>query len=88
MRVGLCKCYCYMWFALCDTNFMVTCHLENLHLLPYKKELIAMKKKNVIIKNKKLTHVTSKILMKIVTTKITSIKLYYFTSTNLTLWIE
>jgi hypothetical protein len=26
--------------------------------------------------------------MKIVTTKITSMKLYYFTSTNLTLWIE
>jgi hypothetical protein len=61
-RVGLCKWYCYMWFALWVTNFMVTCHLEKLHLLPYKKELITIKKKHFTIKNRKLTHVTSKIL--------------------------
>jgi hypothetical protein len=47
-RVGLCKWYCYMWFTLWVTNFMVTCHLEKLHLLPYKKELIPMKKKNML----------------------------------------
>jgi hypothetical protein len=50
MRVGLCKCYCYMWFALWVANFMVTCHLEKLHLLPYKKELITMKKNMLQLK--------------------------------------
>jgi hypothetical protein len=43
MKVGLCKWYCYMRFALWVANFMVTCHLEKLHLLPYKKEFVTIK---------------------------------------------
>jgi hypothetical protein len=40
-------------FGFCATIFVITCHLENFHLLPWKTKLITTK-------NWKLTHVTLK----------------------------
>jgi hypothetical protein len=59
-------------FGFCATYFVITCHLENFQLLPWKTKLITTK-------NWKLTHVTL---------SYHTMKLWKLASTNLTPWIE